>query len=210
MVLAGDAGRAVLWRLNAAIGILYPSWPHPTIPNYVIKLLGAVLVLLGAWSLTQGQVPALARVATRSLASIALVGHVARLAFALMSAAAFAWEPVTTLLDAVAVSACILCVAPMVRTNPTRRWVGSATLLAAAYLMVSAASALLLLATGPGTRIRLDGSAILRAALSLIMIGLAAWGVTIIAQVPRRDARRRRRRARSQRSSLRQPDNPGP
>jgi hypothetical protein len=210
MVLVGDAGRAILWRLNAAIAILYPSWPHPTILNYVIKLLGAVVVLSGAWSLTQGQVPALARAATRSLASIALGGHVARLAFALLSAAAFAWEPATTLLDAVAVSACILCVAPRVHADPTRRWVGSATLLAAAYLMVSATSALLLLATGPGTHIRLDGSAIPRAALSVIMIGLAAWGVTILVQVPRRDARRRRRRPRSQTSSLRRQDNQGP
>ena len=92
---------------NGAIGLAYPDWPDSTVPNRVIKLLGAAVVARGAWLLTRERVPAFARVATRMLVAIALVGHFARLVLALLDVTAFASEPATTVVDAVALSACV-------------------------------------------------------------------------------------------------------
>jgi hypothetical protein len=185
VVLLGEASRSILWRLNGAIGLAYPGWPDATVPNRVIKLLGAVVVAWGAWLLTRERVPAFARVATRTLVAMALVGHFARLVFALVDVTAFASEPATMIVDAVALSACVLCTVPALRVAAGGRWARSGVLLAVAYLAVSVASASLLLASAsPMAHV---GGAGLRGAISLAMVALGGWGVMIAAHLPRTD-----------------------
>jgi hypothetical protein len=183
LVLFGEAGRSLLWRLNAGIGLVYRSWPDTTVPNRVIKLLGAVLVLLGAWRLTREGVGAFARVATRLVVVVALGGHVARLVFALTDVTAFASEPATTVLDALAVSACALCAVPVLRAGATRGWAVGAIVLAAAYLGASIASALLFLATAPGVYGGPVRGSLLRGAISVTFLALGGLAAAVAARV---------------------------
>jgi hypothetical protein len=185
LVLCGEAGRSLLWRLNAGIGLVYRSWPDTTVPNRVIKLLGALLVLWGAWRLTREGVSAFARVATRVLAAIAVGGHVARLVFALTDVSAFASEPAMIFVDALAVSACALCVVPAFRAGPTRGAAAGAILLAAAYFVASTSSALLLLATGRGVHFNLGSDTVLRSAISLSLLAIGAWAAVLVSRLPR-------------------------
>jgi hypothetical protein len=183
LVLAGEAGRSVLWRLNATLALLYRRWPDPTVPNRIIKLLGALLVVWGAWRLTREPVRSFVRVATRVLVAIALGGHVARLFLAAMGATAFASEPVTTVVDAAAISACALCVVPVLRAGGRRGWAVGAILLAAAYLLACTLSVVVLLATREGWHAGLASSAT-RGVLSLVMLGLAVSAAAILARIP--------------------------
>jgi hypothetical protein len=184
LVLLGEAGRSLLWRLNAAIGFVYPSWPDTTVPNRIIKLLGALVVVWGAWRLTRDGVGAFARIVTRVLVVVALGGHVARLVLALMDVTASASEPATTLVDALALSACALCVVPVLRAGATRGWAVAAMLLAAAYLVASIASALVFLATAPGVYGSPVGGRVLRGAISLSFIALGGLAAAVAARVP--------------------------
>lgn len=184
LVLLGEAGRSLLWRLNAGIGLAYPSWPDTTIPNRVIKLLGALLVLWGAWRLTREGVSSFARIATRVLVAVALGGHVARLALALVDVTASASEPAMTFVDGVALSACALCVVPVLRTVPTRGWALVAILLAAAYLLVSTASALVLVALAPGVHGGPVGGSVLRGVISLSFLALGGLAAGVAARLP--------------------------
>jgi hypothetical protein len=111
-VLVGEAGRSILWRLNAGVALLYRSWPDATIPNRIIV--------------------------------------------------------------------------PVLRAGGSRGWAFSATLLAIAYLAVSAASALVLLAMGTGTLLRVGSSTLLRGVISLTMVGMSVWGAAISARLLRR------------------------
>jgi hypothetical protein len=185
MVLLGEAGRSLLWRMNSAIALLYRSWPDSTIPNRVIKLLGAAVVLWGAWRLTGERFPTSGRVATRILAAVAFGGNVARLVFALMGAAAVAAEPATMLIDALAVSACVLCVVPTLGDAGMRGWAVSASLLAGVYLAVSAVSAFVVLATGEGAHIGAASGALVRGLISMTMLALCAWAIAIASRLPR-------------------------
>jgi len=181
LVLSGEVGRSLLWRLNAGIGLAVRSWPDTTVPSRVIKLLGALLVLWGAWRLTREGVSASARVATRVLVAVALGGHVARLVLALMDVTAFASEPAMTFVDALAVSACALCVVPVLRAGSTRGAAVGAVLLAVAYFVTSTASALLLLAGEHGG---LGSDRVLRGVVSLSFLVLAGWAAGVVARVP--------------------------
>jgi hypothetical protein len=183
LVLFGEAGRSLLWRLNAGIGLVVRSWPDTTIPNRCIKLLGAAVVLRGAWRLTR-EVSTFARVATRVLVAIALGGHVARLVFALTDVTASASESAMTFVDGLAVSACVLCVVPVLRAGANAAGVLGARLLAAAYAVVSTASALLLLATASGVHVSLGPDRVLRGAVSLSFLALGAWGASLAASLP--------------------------
>jgi hypothetical protein len=185
MVLLGELGRSILWRLNGGIGLWYRAWPDTTLPNRLIKLAGAVLVLWGAWTLTRERVPAVLRMVTRSTATIALGGHVARVVFALTGVPALAAEPATMLLDGLAVSACILCVASALRSGPTPHRAIGVVFLAGTFLAVSIASVLLRLADGGGAHITLGVSTLLRGAISLAMLGLGAWAIVAVVRLPR-------------------------
>jgi hypothetical protein len=92
-------------------------------------------------------------------------------------------EAATNLVDAVALSACAVCLAPVLRSAAGRGWAASAVFLAAAYLLVSIVSTVDLLGPNPWHVGRLS-TTVLRPLLSLAMLALGAWAGAIAAHLP--------------------------
>jgi hypothetical protein len=184
LVLFGEVGRSLLWRMNSALNLAYPRWPDPMVSNRIIKVLGAVVILWGGWRLTDGAARSLARVAPRLLLAVALGGHLARLLLLVGSRGhGPAPEAATNLVDAVALSACTLCLVPVLRAGARRGWAVSAVFLAAAYLFASIVSTVDFL--GPKNwHFALLSTTVLRPFLSLTMLALGAWAGAIAAHLP--------------------------
>jgi hypothetical protein len=198
VVLLAEASRSILWRLNSALYFI-SGWPDPRVSNRVIKLLGAVVVFWGAWRLAAVPSHSLVRPVVRAVVAISVGGHAARLLLVDSGGGGLPLEAATNLVDAVALSACALCLVPLLRATAGRGWASSAAILATAYLLVSVFGAVDLLR--PSEWLDMDASVAAarrhdavglarlsvttpRAFVSLALWGLATWACVIAAHLP--------------------------
>jgi hypothetical protein len=185
--------------------IAYPSWwPFSDLGILVLKLVGTLVVVWGAWVLSWGA-SAFARRLLRVLALVSLAGHTARLVpFALVGmsqvgelfALSAVGEPMTYVLDAIAVATCVGAVASRFDGVSEKGWATSARALAFVYLVSSLLRALLVFEFVSGIWRSRAGCvpfarywSVLRlgtGALSLVMVVLFAWGALLVARIDRR------------------------
>ncbi len=189
LVVAFDAGRAIVWRTVMGASMAYPSESPALFGSrgfsIGIKLLGAAGVLAGTLLLTRpsrsGLLMRAARWA-RVSAGLAVVGHGVRLALQSFGAdvAVALLEPATTMIDAAAIAGCAWCVGSFFSAARLEEPASRARLLGGVYVAAAAAGAWVSAVAIPGFPRDLLAPSAVRPILSILFVVLALLAMSVI------------------------------